>query len=1089
MPKPIEERYQILPPPSTGDVSALMAGLGVGALAACVLCVRGLGDIGAARLFLAPSFEEQWGRASEIDGIDEAADIIAKSVRARERILVFGDYDVDGIASTALLTMALERLGAKPDWMIPNRLIDGYGLTPGVLGEVCSRSCDLLVTVDCGIGSVSEVAELRRRGIKVVVTDHHEPPASLPVADALVDPKCDADSPDAILAGVGVALKLVEALGERLGQPLLWRDFIDLAMLGTIADVMPLRGRNRALVAEGMRLMREDARPGLAALMAASKTDAKDLDAVGLSFSLIPRINAGGRMGEASLGLELLRAQTIADAYRFAARLDDLNGERRRLERKLSSQALAQAAECAKDSLIYLLGGEKWHEGILGIVAARVAEKTRRPAIVYSVTDGVAKGSGRSVGSVNLFAALESCSDILTRFGGHAAAVGLTCGLGALEELRARLNAEMGRVPPESFSSPIVADAAVRLSMLSPAAVAELSRLEPFGSANPQPLFVLQGVFITGQRLIGEGRAHVAFNVNDGLDECQAVWFNCPDCEGCLDEAGLVDVLFNVRVDSWKGQDKAKIFVKAMFRSGIAAASMPAGRRFGEAASSPAGRRVGEAPAGSDREDALLDEVAEAALGQGAVLHAAQREALAALRAHERVLAVMATGRGKSLILQAHALRLAMAAGKASVIVYPLRSLINDQLFHIRSLSARFGIGAAALTGEVTGLERARVLEAFASGDVDIILTTPEFLEAHAAQLAQRRDVGFVAIDEAHHVAGSGARHRRAYADIARILSVFGDFDLLALTATANEGVAQALKDGLGVKRVVVDESMRPNLGVIDGRGIRDKDVRVAELAASGHKCIVYVGARDEALRVARMIRKARPDVAGRVAFYHAGVLARDRKIIEDALRTGELSCIVSTSAFGEGVNIPDISDVALYSLPYSMVEFNQLSGRAGRDGRDAGIHLLFGSADARQNRLVLAQGAPTRNDLACLWRALAKMGYDSIELNGEALGSLAAMARGIDKSMTLRNKGVAIALDILAELGLVELDGHEDGARLLMRRPAGKADLEASPLFREGECERMAFESFASWVLKADAQTLLDTVNRPMTPAGTDAP
>ena len=398
----------------------LATALGVSRLVARVLAARGITDVGEARAFLTPSLERDWADPLVIPGMSEAADRVERAVRAGEDIAVFGDFDVDGMSSTCILALGLRELGGHARAYIPHRFGEGYGLTKAALDRVLADGKpDLIVTVDNGIAAKREVEWLREQGIDVVVTDHHEPADLVPQGVPVTDPKLAADGPSRDLAGAGVALKLLAALGQRLGRPDVWRSYTDVAALGTLSDMMQLSPENRALVADGIERLRRTSRPGLVALAACAGQDISKVTADSLPFSIIPRLNAAGRMGTTDVAIDLLMTNDPAQAPVLAGQLEDINRQRREIESALTDEALAKVAATWHGGRVIVVGGEGWHEGVKGIVASRIVNRYHVPTILFTIQDGIARGSGRSVGSVDLFRAVEQCSDLLVRFGGH----------------------------------------------------------------------------------------------------------------------------------------------------------------------------------------------------------------------------------------------------------------------------------------------------------------------------------------------------------------------------------------------------------------------------------------------------------------------------------------------------------------------------------------------------------------------------------------------------------------------------------------------------------------------------------------------
>ncbi|MCL2883644.1 MAG: DEAD/DEAH box helicase, partial [Coriobacteriia bacterium] len=444
-------------------------------------------------------------------------------------------------------------------------------------------------------------------------------------------------------------------------------------------------------------------------------------------------------------------------------------------------------------------------------------------------------------------------------------------------------------------------------------------------------------------------------------------------------------------------------------------------------------------------------------------------------------------GMGKSLIFLSQSLRLALTEGAATLLVYPLRALLNDQDQHIRQLFQRLGVGAAVLCGQ-TGLdERHRVLAEFGAGRLSVLLTTPEYLLLHAAELAARRQVRFIAIDEAHHIATEALAHRPAYRGLAQLRQSFGQAQILACTATADDAACARITADLGLDALVIDRGRRPNLSVIDQRQTPDKPAALAALADGREPCLVYVDSRDAARQLCRNLRK---DLGGEAAtltgFYHAGLSAPERLDIERRFRSGALSLLFSTSAFGEGIDIPGLRHVAFSTMPLSATAYAQMAGRAGRDGAPAFIHLLFNNADTARARQLLSAQAPERGDLELLYRYLKAVERASGQI-GLDDAALAAGCRSAEPESLLDARQVAAGLNVFAELGLVAVS-YEYPRRQIQLIPGRQAELESSCLYLEASEALLGFDRFAAWMLEADVHELEDFIQGPLLPTHFEA-
>ena len=1077
---------------------ALADGLGVAPLVARIMVAHGIVSVEEGRLFLTPSLNRDWADPAIIPGLSDVADRIERALDAGESIAVFGDFDVDGITSTCLLTEALRVLGATVHPFIPHRFDEGYGLTSAALTRV-AEEChpSLIVTVDNGIAAKDEVAALVARGVDIAVTDHHEPSDQVPQGIPVADPKLVRESPSRELAGAGVALKLVQMLGERRGRPDLWRAYTEVAALGTVSDMMTLTPENRALVADGIAHMRATTRPGYTALAALARTDLSTITADSLSFSLIPRLNSAGRMADPTLALDLLLATDPIEAGRLAAELERINQERRDIEAELADEAMKLVERTYDGGRVIVVGGEGWHEGVKGIVASRLTNRYHVPTLLFSISDGIARGSGRSVGSVNLFNAVEQCSDLLIRFGGHAGAVGVTLEADRLDDLRARLSEVLGELPEEDFVDTREVAAMVSLSELDIDTIEQISLLEPFGQGNKVPLLAATGVTMCDRAVVGKSGEHMRFVATDGASSVPAIMFRVPDIEqrACCDS--VVDLVFEAVAEHWQGRVKPKLMVKDILCHACddADATTPEEEEGEEGVSCDVAEDNLPQTVSSDRR-AMLARLPYGELTRSLVHafigaarpHAAQTEALDALAQGEGVLAVMGTGRGKSLIFHVHAAREAILNHRASVFVYPLRALVADQSFHLISSLADLGLRVAVLTGETLMPARDATFARLASGEVDIILTTPEFLAINRERFARAGRIGFLVVDEAHHAGLAKGGERSAYLDLPEVIAALGAPTVLATTATADERVCAEIRRLLPLSHTVVDDAVRENLQLEDERDLASRENRLVSIVATGQKCVVYVNSREQSMALARTLRRRVPEFAGAIAFYHAGLARADRARVEEAFRSGALTCIVSTSAFGEGVNLPDIRHVVLYHMPFGSIEFNQMSGRAGRDGKPASIHLLYSTRDARINERLLDTAAPEREELVTLYRALQTMWRANRSRTGQESFAasdldIAQMCLAIDARFPIEERAVSCGLAVFEELGFARVIGSDDRRRIQMVEHPGRVDLTSSIRYLEGLHARMEFAAFKSWALTAPASDMLDRVNRPITP------
>jgi single-stranded-DNA-specific exonuclease len=547
------------------ETSALAAELGVTETTASVLIRRGYDDAGRAAAFL----------AGELPGHDpfllgdmrEACDRIRAAIADGKRICVHGDYDVDGICATALAVLTLRELDADVAWHLPSRFEEGYGVAGETLSRLAAEGCGLVVTVDCGITAVREVAEAKAAGLDVIVTDHHRPGDDLPDCPIVATRPSAYPFPE--LCGTGVVYKLAEAL---LGpsHPGLARN-LDLVALATIADVVPLVDENRALALAGLRRLSTTQRPGLRALMAAARVDAAVVDEGAVGFRLAPRINAAGRLGRPTAALELLLTESEDDAKRIALELEELNRERQAVEERILREAIASIdawPEARRRQRGYVVAGESWHEGVIGIVASRLVERYNRPVVLIAGTDGDWKGSGRSISSFDLHGGLAACAEHLERFGGHRAAAGLSIKPENVDALAAAFAQHADAHLADDDLRPVtVVDAIVPGAALTLGLCAELRRLAPFGLGNPGVNLLVAGCELTDLNTVGDGK-HLRFRVSDSRGPAgTAIAFGFGAQLDRLRRVGHYDVAFRLQENTWNGTTSPQLVVRRIFET------------------------------------------------------------------------------------------------------------------------------------------------------------------------------------------------------------------------------------------------------------------------------------------------------------------------------------------------------------------------------------------------------------------------------------------------------------------------------------------------------------------------------------------
>jgi single-stranded-DNA-specific exonuclease len=548
--------------------TALASAIGIEPPVARLLCQRGLTDPEIASKFLNPSIEHLHDPLRLADMAVAVERILAAMAR-RERIAIHGDYDVDGITSTVILRRALELLGADVVHFIPERLKDGYGLQPAAIDRLHAAGVALVISVDCGIRGAEAARRARELGVDLIITDHHEPDAELPPALAVINPKRhDCDYPDKYLAGVGVALKLVQALCRRADRERLLPGFIKVAAIGTLADVVPLVGENRVIAKLGLDLLSKGPhKVGLRSLLDICGLTGKTIDSYHIAFMLAPRVNAAGRMSTPDIATRLLLAadEAMAEEVRqLAMQLDGENVRRQEEEAEILAAArkIAQTDPDIGARSVLVVAGEGWHRGVIGIVASKLVDAFHRPAIVLSVEDGVAHGSCRSISKFDMLAALERCAHLFIRFGGHKQAAGLALEASRIKELRLAVNAVADEVlGPEDLMPRLRIDADLTFRGITGGVAAGVASLAPFGAGNPRPVFAARSVeVIDGPRVLKERHLKMALKQEGRIFRAIA-WRAAERADAIAGSKGALDVAFSLEQNQYNGETYTELSI------------------------------------------------------------------------------------------------------------------------------------------------------------------------------------------------------------------------------------------------------------------------------------------------------------------------------------------------------------------------------------------------------------------------------------------------------------------------------------------------------------------------------------------------
>ena len=546
------------------DVADFAAELGITELSARILWHRGIRTMPEAEQFLHPE-KQPFHDPLLMKDMDKAVARICRAIEQGEKIVVYGDYDVDGMSATSLMIHNLKALGAVADFHIPDRAAEGYGFNLPALQKIAAEGAGLLVSVDCGIASAADVAAMKDR-LDIIVTDHHLPGDVLPDALAVVNPhRADCPYPDKSLCGAGVAFKLCQALWKEMRGETYARD-LEIVALGTVADVVPLTGENRRIVKEGLKAMRDSSFPGIRALIEVADIRDGELNTGHIGFRLAPRLNAAGRIGSGEKGVRLLLSESDEEAGRLAKELDALNSRRQAIEQEILQRAESELAGKDPDNLpAIVVAGENWNPGVIGIVASRLVDRYYKPAVVMSIQpDGLCKGSCRSIDSLNMYETLKLCREHIVQFGGHAQAAGLTVRQEELEAFRQSFaEACAASLSDADYIPKVAVEFELAPEDITVSFVEELALFEPYGMGNPKPLFGWRNIRGTGAAAIGAQKQHLRFQVGRPSTPIHALFWNKSEYAGIVN-AEAVDMVYSPAINEWQGKKSIQCMVDTL---------------------------------------------------------------------------------------------------------------------------------------------------------------------------------------------------------------------------------------------------------------------------------------------------------------------------------------------------------------------------------------------------------------------------------------------------------------------------------------------------------------------------------------------
>jgi len=568
----MKKKEWVVKEPEREKIKKLSSTLGISETIATILINRGVEDVEEASIFLQAKLKNL-PDPFLIKDSEKGAKIIIEAVKARKKIVIYGDYDVDGITSTVVMYLFLSHIGGNVTYHIPHRMEDGYGLNTYALEEIATDGGELVITVDCGITSIEEVKYAKKIGLDVIIVDHHHVGEFIPNASAVINPhQDDCDFPFNEMAAVGVAFSFIMVLKKMVEEDGFFeselpnlKEYMDIVAMGTVADMVPLLDSNRIFVKYGLQQMKKNKRPGIRALAAISGI--KTLDDVKpslISYKMAPRLNAAGRIGNAIKGVELLLCKDFDYAISIAEELNVTNEFRQELEAEIFEQAIYKVEnEGLLENNSLILYSKNWHPGVIGIVASRLVEKYFKPTIMISIEGGIGKGSARSIPSLHIYNLLEELNYLLVQYGGHKFAAGLTIKEGDVEEFKQKFDDKVGKILiPEDYVSFLEIDYKVSLDKLTPDLVVALSKLEPFGMSNTEPNFAAYRVKIKKQSIINRSHLHWMLRAEDTNIDFDAIGFGLISDRPAPKVGDIIDIVYFPRINTWGGNVSLQLFIK-----------------------------------------------------------------------------------------------------------------------------------------------------------------------------------------------------------------------------------------------------------------------------------------------------------------------------------------------------------------------------------------------------------------------------------------------------------------------------------------------------------------------------------------------
>ncbi|MDD2496905.1 MAG: single-stranded-DNA-specific exonuclease RecJ [Desulfitobacteriaceae bacterium] len=1005
--------------------------LNISPIVARILMNRGLTSVSAIKLFLTFTADDLHS-PFKFHEMAKAVALVEQNIKSQKKILIYGDYDVDGITATTLLYQFLKSQKADVQYYIPDRMKEGYGLNKEAIEWADHEGFGLIITVDCGISSLEEIKLAKSLGINIIITDHHQPPALLPVADAIINPRVvDSGYPFSDLAGVGVAWKLAQAiylkLGDQQKEKVILSEFLDLVSLGTIADVVALTGENRTIVKMGLEAISKTKRLGLKALINVAGIKGKEVSATQVGFLLAPRLNAAGRLSNARIGVELLQSSDHEYCLEQAKVLNQENNQRQSLEKAIFDEALEmiEGNSELQEELVLVLASERWHQGVIGVVASRLVERFYRPVILMTIEGEVAKGSARSIESFHMYHSLEHCKDLLIQFGGHKQAAGLKLPVQNIEAFRRKINKWAQSVLKEEDLIPIIQiDADKEIDGSEEVLAGEIAMLSPFGQDNPCPVFSFRNSKVKEVRAVGANAAHLKIKFESEGKTLEGIGFNMGGHLAWLNDSDRVDAAGILEMNNWNGCETVQLVLKDIQPAPVFS--------FIDGKQQLADPHKEDILKGF-QETAYVKSLSNEVSGEQI-----PKIALAFPRSKQR-----AFWHGLAAYQYFNFRR------RTLFLTLSLSELWFEGVSAERELNM---LGITVLKGDsrLSPKKKAQLLNNFVSGAFPVLLTTPDFLES-LENPAELIEDSFIIVDYSNPIFLL-EKTKKFTSKFTELLSQSQNFRLLVLAGFFQGKFFKDLQKNFFLEKTY-SEIYPGRLEIIDYRELEDKSSYLFNVIKNGESCLVYVMFKHQ---VDELVK----DLSNKGFTMVAGCTARQRpweqEILAEKVAAGEIKVLITHQ--------PIISSytrlfkhVVLFNVPHSLAEFCDLTGWPG-EGELPKAHLIYSTADLAVRERLLEINFPGRETLGKIYRAFCTLSLREGKTYGskiEILNKLKSVGFCSFKDATLD-----AALAIFLELGIIKQSACEN-IFLEPVQHGEKVALDNSPRFREGEREK---EMFSYW-------------------------